>query len=203
RQAVGNLGKVRRVSRTLGAFPPVGAIVLFDGSDTEQFQDAKTTAEGLLEAGPVTKMPLSDFQLHLEFKVPYMPLARDQARGNSGVYVQLRYEVQILDSFGLAPLANGCAALYRQQRPDLNMCFPPLAWQTFDIHFTAPRWNDQGQKTADARITVLHNGVRVHNDRVVATKTGAGKEEGPEHLPLRLQFHGNPVQFRNIWLVVK
>ena len=87
---------------------------------------------------------------------------RDQARGNSGIYIQRRYEVQILDSFGLPPVFNGCGALYRQQSPELNMSFPPLAWQTYDIYFTAARWDPDGNKTSDAQITVMHNGVPIH-----------------------------------------
>jgi hypothetical protein len=117
------------------------------------------------------------------------------------VYIQKRYEVQILDSFGLGTVINGCGALYRQQGPDLNMSFPPLDWQTYDIYFTAPRWDEQGKKTANARITAMHNGVRIHDDREVTAKTGAGMAEGPDKQPLRLQDHGNPVHFRNVWLV--
>lgn len=200
-KAVGQVEKIRRVSATLGATPPAGAMVLFDGSNTDAFEDGKITDEGLLDVGALTRMAVEDFRLHLEFRLPYMPYARDQGRSNSGVYIQRRYEVQILDSFGLEPVFNGCAALYRQQPPDLNMSFPPLAWQTYDIYFTAARWDDEGNKISDARITVYHNGIAVHNDRIVPTKTGAGKKEGPEPLPILFQNHGNPVRFRNIWLV--
>ena len=198
---VGFVTKVRRTSTTLGAPPPREAVVLFDGKDTSQFEGGKFTEEGWLAPGAVTTMPVTDFQMHLEFQVPYMPGARDQARGNSGVYIQQRYEVQILDSFGLLPVVNGCGALYRQHVPDLNMCFPPLAWQTYDIYFTAARWNDEGVKTAAAQITVMHNGVPIHKHRAVPAKTGAGQPEAPDPKPILLQFHGNPVQFRNIWLV--
>ena len=198
---VGHVRKVRRISTTMGVAPPPGAITLFDGHGTEAFQDGKLSPDGWLAAGALTRMPVGDFQMHLEFLIPYMPYARGQARGNSGVYIQRRYEVQILDSFGLPPVFNGCGALYRQQTPDLNMCFPPLTWQTYDIYFTAARWDAEGQKTADARITVFQNGVPIHQDRVIATKTGAGRPEGPNELPILLQDHGNPVQYRNVWIL--
>jgi hypothetical protein len=200
--AVGQVQRIRRVSATLGSPPPPGALVLFDGSSTDAFQNAKLTSEGWLDVGALTRTAVEDFRLHLEFRLPYMPYARSQGRANSGVYIQRRYEVQILDSFGLEPVFNGCAALYRQQIPDLNMSFPPLAWQTYDIFFTAARWDEEGDKLANARITVYHNGVAVHTDREVPTKTGAGKAESPEPGPILLQDHGNPVRFRNVWLSV-
>jgi hypothetical protein len=130
-----------------------------------------------------------------------MPAAQGQARGNSGVYIQRRYEVQILDSFGLAGEPNECGGLYRQQAPDLNMCLPPLTWQTYDIHFQAARWDDAGKKTANAKISVYLNGVAVHAAREIPTKTGAGQPEGPEPRSILLQNHGDPVQFRNVWIV--
>jgi hypothetical protein len=198
---VGRVRKVRRLSSTLGARPPHNAIVLFDGRDLSQFQAGAAVADATLAAGAVTKMDVRDFQLHLEFRTPYMPRARNQARGNSGVYIQQRYEVQILDSFGLVPRFDGCGALYRQQPPALNMSFPPLDWQTYDIYFRAPRWDDQGTKHSPARITVMHNGVAIHQDRDIPAKTGAGEPEGPQPRPIRFQFHGDPVQFRNVWLV--
>ena len=148
---VGRVRKVRRVSTTLGAAPPAGAVVLFDGTSVAKFEQGTMSDEGWLAPGAATKLPVRDFQLHLEFQTPYMPFAREQARGNSGVYIQRRYEVQILDSFGLLPEFNDCGALYRQQGPDLNMTFPPLAWQTYDVYFTAARWDAEGNKTADAQ----------------------------------------------------
>ena len=197
---LGTLLRVRRVSDSLGKSPPADAIVLFDGSDVAEFKAATTTEDGLLIAGSTTNRNVRDFQLHLEFRTPYMPYARGQGRGNSGVYIQQRYEVQILDSFGTEPLFNGCAALYRQQPPDTNMSFPPLTWQTYDIYFTAARFGMNGEKLLPARVTVLHNGITVHNGRELPTKTGAGKPEGADDRPLHLQFHGNPVYFRNVWI---
>jgi hypothetical protein len=199
--ATGRLTKVERASPTIGLPPPPGAVVLFDGAGAEHFTGAKVTADGLLQAGALTKAPVGAFRLHLEFRTPYMPAARGQARGNSGVYIQQRYEVQILDSFGLEGVENECGGLYRQTRPDLNMCLPPLAWQTYDIWFTPPRFAAGGEKLANARITVLHNGVPIHLHREITAKTGGGKPEGPQPLPINLQDHGNPVAFRNIWIV--
>jgi hypothetical protein len=200
----GSLTRVARVSPTLGLLPPSNAIVLFHESNPklDQFVNAKLTKEGYLHSGTMTKLPVQDFRMHVEFRTPYMPFARGQARGNSGVYIQQRYELQILDSFGLKGEFNECGALYRQTPPDLNMCFPPLAWQTYDIHFTAPRFAADGKtKLSNARLTLHHNGVAVHQDRSIRTKTGAGKEEGPQAFPINIQDHGNPVALRNVWLV--
>jgi hypothetical protein len=197
----GYLRKVARHSATLGLAPPPRATVLFDGGSTEHLQGAKVMPDGLLVAGVLTKMPVEAFRLHLEFRTPYMPQAKGQARGNSGVYIQQRYEVQILDSFGLEGIENECGGLYRQTRPEVNMCLPPLAWQTYDIWFTPPQFDDVGTKSANARITVLHNGYLIHHHREITAKTGGGKQEGPEPFPINLQDHGNPVHFRNIWIV--
>jgi len=198
---IAQLTKVYRVSPTLGAPPPPGAIVLFDGSRTNRFVASRVTEDGLLRVGTTLGRTFRDYTLHLEFRLPYMPKARGQARANSGVYLQSRYEVQILDSFGLEGVNNECGALYRQRAPDVNMCFPPLTWQTYDIDFRAPRFDSNGQKIQNARITVRHNGVVVHNDVEVVSKTGHGAPEGPTPLPIKLQDHGAPVVFRNIWLI--
>ncbi len=199
-RVVGTMPKVLRRSCTLGARPPASGVVLFDGSDASAFKNAKTN-QGLLQVGTELVSRYRDYTLHLEFCVPYMPHARGQGRGNSGVYLQSRYEVQILDSFGLEGKNNECGGLYQYVAPDINMAFPPLSWQTYDITFHSPQFDADGNKVQDARLTVLHNGVAVHNCLRVERKTGAGRAESPELLPTKLQDHGNPVQFRNVWLV--
>lgn len=193
--------KIDRISPTLGAKPPTGAIVLFDGTNTDLLGNGRITEDGLLMEGADTRDAYKDFRLHLEFRLPYMPDARGQGRANSGVYLQSRYEVQILDSFGLEGRNNECGGLYRQRPPDVNMCYPPLRWQTYDITFASPKFDAAGNKTAAARITVRHNGEVIHDNVELTNKTGAGRPEGPRPLPTRLQNHGDPVRFRNIWLV--
>jgi hypothetical protein len=199
---IARLAKQSRVSRTMGQQPPAGATVLFDGSSADNFLNGKLTDDHLLRMGTMTKDKVGDFRLHIEFRLPYMPYARGQGRANSGVYIQQRYEVQILDSFGLEGKNNECGGLYTQRPPDVNMGLPPLTWQTYDIWFRQARWSEDGKtKTEPARITVLHNGVFVHWNYALTGKTGGGKPEGPEEFPIALQDHGNPVVFRNIWLV--
>lgn len=198
---VGRLDRVHRQSPTLGAEPPKDALVLFDGSGGDQFDNARLTEDGMLMEGADVRPLVQDFNLHLEFLLPYMPTGRGQGRGNSGLYLQSRYEVQVLDSFAIDPGNNGCGSLYKFRAPDVNMCLPPLVWQTYDIVFTAPRWASDGTKLNRAKITVWLNGVKVHNDVELPDKTGAGKPEEPTLLPIRLQDHGNPVRFRNIWIV--
>jgi len=194
---------VSRVSPALGLKPPSGAVVLFDGKSADAWTGGKVTPEGLLQAGTTTKEKFSDFTLHVEFRTPFKPTARGQSRGNSGVYLLGRYEVQILDSFGLEGKDNECGAIYRQKAPDLNACYPPLAWQTYDIDFQDARFDAAGQKLSGARITIRHNGVLIHKDYELTGPTGGGKRVGehPGPGPIQLQGHGNPVAFRNIWLV--
>lgn len=203
RRQLGVLRRVQRVSPTMGLAPPQGADVLFNGDgNLAQFDEkAKLSVQGNLREGTMTKEPVGDFRLHLEFRLPYMPTATGQARGNSGVYIQQRYEVQVLDSFGLDGVHNECGGLYKTKAPDVNMCLPPLVWQTYDIDFRAARFNAAGQKIADARITVVQNGQTVHNNVAIPNKTGGGKPEGPDPLPILLQDHTNPVEYRNVWIV--
>lgn len=201
-EEVGTLKRVERKSPTLGKQPLSGAVMLFDGQNADEFQNAKLTEDGLLIQGVTSKRRFGDHTLHLEFRLPFMPDARDQGRGNSGCYVQGRYEVQILDSFGLAGKNNECGGIYTIRDPDVNMCYPPLAWQTYDIDFTAARYDASGKKTQNARITVRHNGVVVQPDVELPNGTPGGTMgEGAEKGPLYLQDHGNPVRFRNIWVV--
>ena len=200
-QPLGQLAKVNRASPTLGSLPPVGARVLFNGRGVEHFQNGRMTDDSLLREGVKTKQTYRDYWLHVEFRLPYMPHAKGQARANSGVYLQSRYEVQILDSFGLEGLDHECGGFYKHRKPNVNMCLPPLAWQTYDIEFRAPRFDAEGNKTRHVRISVWHNGVTIHRNVSLTGKTGSGAEEGPNPLPIRLQDHGNPVRFRNIWIV--
>lgn len=197
----GILTRVERTSPTLGLPPAKNAFVLFDG-DAHHLKDVKIE-NGLLQTGAMTDFPVGSFRLHLEFRTPFTPEARDQGRGNSGVYIQRRYEVQILDSFGLEGKFNECGSLYRQTPPDFNMAYPPMTWQTYDIEFTAARFDPCHQKICPARITLFHNGVGVHYQREISSKTGAGQPEGPEALPILFQNHRDKVEFRNIWIELR
>lgn len=202
------LDKTVRVSPTLGAKPPAGALVLFDGTNLDAWAKGKMDDRKLLAAqsGPTTKGAWSAFTLHLELLQPFKPDARSQARGNSGVYLQQRYEVQVLDSFGTynpPPLHGEVAGdLYRTVDAKLNASLPPLVWQTYDIDFVAPTF-EGGKRVKKGRLTVKVNGITVQDDIEIPNKTGAGKPEGPDPLPLYLQDHGNPVFYRNVWLVDK
>jgi len=196
---------------TEGKKPPQGAVVLLpfeEGKETNLDAWAnkkwKLLPDGSIQAGggdTRTVKFFGDFELHAEFMIPYEPGAAGQGRGNSGVYLQDRYEIQVLDSFGLVPKAGDCGAIYTQTAPKAEACLPPLRWQTYDITFRAPRLDEAGKVTKDAVITVVHNGVKVH-DNASAKPTGAAKSMPPvKEAPLRLQDHGHPVRFRNIWLV--
>lgn len=198
---VGELKKIVRKSPTLGKKPPEGAVVLFDGTSAENFINGRMTEDGLLMQGCMSKQRFGSAIVHVEFMTPYMPYARGQGRGNSGVYLQGRYEVQVLDSFGLEGAINECGAIYGVKAPDINMCFPPLTWQTYDIEFHAAKFDENGKKIRNARMTVWHNGVLIHKDVEVPGPTRAARfPETPEPGPLYLQDHGSPVRYRNIWV---
>lgn len=197
------LERVDRKSPTLGAAPPEGAVVLFSEKENG-FPGAKVSPDGLLMEGATSAAKFGDCTIHLEFRLPYMPTARGQGRGNSGLYMQGRYEVQMLDSFGLEGKDNECGGLYKIAAPKLNMCLPPLVWQTYDIDLTGAKFDDEGKKTANARITVKLNGVTIHdNQELPGTTGGAQLKESREPGPFHLQNHGNPVRYRNIWVVRK
>lgn len=213
--------RIERLSPTLGAEPPQGAIVLFDGTNLDQWKMANANAAGQIPwkmidgamevyAGSspgyggsiVTKRQFGDIKLHVEFKTPFMPKARGQTRGNSGVYIYHRYELQILDSYGLEGKYNDCGAVYKQKPPLVNMCAPPGQWQTYDITFHGPRLDDRGKKISNARLTVQHNAVIIHDDLEMPTPTGAARSKKEiEAGGIYLQDHKNPVQYRNIWLI--
>lgn len=199
---MGDLPRVERKSPTLGKKPPQGATVLFDGAGADGFEGGRMTEDGLLMQGCTSKARFQSFDLHLEFQLSFMPEARGQARSNSGIYMQGRYETQVLDSFGLEGKHNECGGIYSVRDPDLNMCLPPLSWQTYDVSFTAAAFDDDGKKTRNARMTVLLNGVKVHDDVEVDHATTASPlQEGPDPGPIYLQDHGNPVRYRNIWVL--
>jgi hypothetical protein len=196
--------------------PPKGAIVLFDGKSVDGWlkRDGKSKCEwklvdgGAMEGvkghGDIISKEKFDghFKLHVEFRVPYEPKNTGQGRGNSGVYLQGRYEVQILDSYGLDSKDNDCAAIYEVAAPKVNACKAPTVWQSYDIEFTAPKF-ENSKKTEPVHMTVHHNGVKVHDDVKVTvdnTRAGAGGDASQPG-PILLQDHGHPVQFRNIWLV--
>ena len=191
------LKRTERKSPTLGAQPPVGALVLFDGSSAEHFDGGRLTKDKHLMAGSSTNKTMKNYSLHLEFRTPFKPDARGQGRGNSGVYVQGIYECQVLDSFGLEGKNNECGGIYSIREPAVNMCYPPLSWQTYDIDFTSGTVKDG--KKINPRMTVRHNGVLIHDDVELPKTTRGGKKEGF----LYLQGHGNPVVYRNIWMMEK
>ena len=198
--------------------PPSDAIVLFDGKGLSEW----TSGDGRPAAWPVsdgamtcrsgtgdiyTKRKFASAQIHVEFATPSMPDAKSQARGNSGVYLQGRYEVQVLDSFHNPTYPNGsCAALYGQSAPLVNACRPPEQWQSYDIIFHAPACGADGKVTAPGTLTLLHNGVLVQ-DHVEIKGVSGGAQKGSicEPGPLRLQDHFHPdvkqtfMRFRNIW----
>jgi hypothetical protein len=197
--------KVKRESPTMGAKPPQGALVLFGGKeDAAKWEKGRATDDGLLVQGTQTKQKFGGGTLHIEFRLPYEPKGRGQDRGNSGCYLQGRYEVQILDSFGLEGKNNEAGGIYTISSPSVNMCFPPLAWQTYDIDFTPAAFDADGKKTKNARITVRHNGVLVQqNVEVPNPTTAAPNKEDATPGPIYLQDHGHPVRFRNVWFVEK
>ncbi|MBP63997.1 MAG: hypothetical protein CMJ62_20935 [Planctomycetaceae bacterium] len=207
------LTKVHRKSPTLHAQPPRNAVVLFDGSNVKEWQKGRLVDGTLLAEGTTSRRNFGSLQIHLEFRCPFMPTGRGMQRGNSGLYVKREWEVQIIDSFGwhhenrkferLSKFGR-CAGIHEMVGPRINMAFPPLAWQTYDIDFSMASFDSRGKKTAPAMMTVRHNGVLVHDQFVLpAVSPGAdpATSEEKDTGPIFLQDHGNPVRFRNIWIV--
>jgi len=194
---------------------PDGAIVLFDGSDFSQWINCDggevrwKIVDGLMVVvpdsswgceriqGTMTRQHFRDFQLHLEFKLP------DNENTNSGVYIQRRYEIQINNSYQVELEPGMGGSLYRQKIPDVIVGKPKGEWESYDIVFRSARFdgNNPAKKIENARITVIHNGIVIHNNVIIKTKTGVGDPEGPEPGPIMLQDHMALVQFRNIWII--
>lgn len=203
--------KTVRQSPTLGTAPPAGSIVLFDGTEETfkkrwnegaRIEEIEGSDRFLLKEGATSKDLFQSYQLHLEFLLPFMPNARGQGRGNSGVYHQGRYETQVLDSFGLKGADNECGGLYQIKAPDVNACFPPLSWQTYDVEITSAKYDEAGKKIANARITAKLNGILIHDDLELPSNTaGNPYPETAAPGPIYLQNHRDPVRFRNIWVL--
>lgn len=201
------------ITDTLGASVPKEAVVLFDGISLDNWTKMDDSAAGWLvadesiqvvagEGDICTKQLFQDHYLHLEFKLSDMPEATGQAKANSGVFLQGRYEIQVLDSSGWdIPGLGDCGGIYNQYAPLANACRPALEWQAYDVIFRAPRCEGKVVKE-NARVTVLHNGVVIQNNVELPGVTGAPTNTDvqlPGHL--RLQDHGNIIWYRNIWAV--
>ncbi len=194
---------------------PSDAIVLFDGNDLSHWRSGDGPAAWKVEDGALitaagkgvlsSRDEFGDCQIHVEWSAPTPPKGRDQGRGNSGVIIMGRYEVQVLDCFENQTYPDGqTAAIYGQYPPLVNACLPPGQWQTYDIIFTSPRFKPDGSLESPAYETVLHNGVLVHNHTAVIgamvyRDLAKYTPHGPKG-PLVLQDHGNPVRYRNIWV---
>ena len=195
---------------------PSDAVVLFDGADTDAWQHAdgrdaewivKDDGSMQVKAGTgdiLSREHFGDCQLHLEFATPE-PVGESQGRGNSGVFFFGVYEIQILDSYENQTYADGqCAAIYGQYPPDVNASRGPGQWQTYDMVFEAPRFDESGNLESPAFVTVIHNGVVVHDHRQILGMTAhralpSYSPHGAEG-PIKLQDHGNAMRFRNIWV---
>jgi len=192
---------------------PADAIVLFDGTDLSNWAKrgsgepaAWKVENGYMEVVPgtgdiVSKELFQDYQLHIEFWLPLMADSRGQGRSNSGVYMQGRYEIQVLDSYELDSRDDDCGGIYKLAKPMINACRPPENWQTYDAYFVAPKFNENGVKTRNARLSVLFNNVWIHHDLEIPGPTGGEIDHNfSEPGPIMLQDHGNLVRFRNVWI---
>ncbi len=189
-----------------GAEKPKDALVLFEGTDTSKWDSNDwPIKEGAMVSDKhdlTTKDKFKDYQLHLEFNEPKLgPEFKGQDRGNSGVYQQGRYELQVLDSFNNETYPDGsCAAVYGVKAPSKNAAKPPGEWQTYDITFHAAKYKD-GKKVENAHISVYWNGELVQDNTDIPHSTGGGNKEEDTPGPIRLQYHHHSVQFKNIWIV--
>jgi hypothetical protein len=191
---------------------PADAIVLFDGKDLSGWNgglDGKPgwkVDDGYMEVVPgtgdiYTKQSFGDCQLHIEFWLPLMADAKGQGRANSGVFLQALYEIQVLDSYGLKSGTGDCGAIYSIYPPMVNACRPPKQWQSYDVFFHAPKFDDKGNKISNARMSVLQNGVWIHEYAEVMNPTASpiGHDEKLPG-PIVLQDHGCLVRYRNVWV---
>jgi hypothetical protein len=196
--------------------PPSDAIVLFDGKNLEEWSSMENNAAAewkvadncmtvVKEKGNIkTKRKFGDIQLHIEWRTPAVVKGEGQGRGNSGIFFQEKYEVQVLDNYENKTYSNGQAAsIYKQSMPLVNACKKPGEWQTYDIIFTAPKFNKDGIKVSAAFLTVIHNGVLVQNHVEVKGSTeyiGQPKNLAHGKASIVLQDHSNPVSYRNVWV---
>lgn len=204
-----------KVTPGTGTSAPSDAIVLFDGKNLNSWESDKggaapfTLKDGAMTVAPKkggikTKEAFEDFQLHIEWRAPSVVKGEGQGRGNSGIFLQSYYELQVLDSYESKTYSNGQAgSLYKQTIPLVNACKKPGEWQTYDVIWTAPRFNEDGSVKSPARITVLHNNILIQNNTELKGKTEyIGQPKYVKHgaMPLALQDHGDLVSYRNIWI---
>jgi hypothetical protein len=195
--------------------PPSDAIILFDGKHLNSWADTKgnpakwTVSDGAMTvakgSGDIkTKQTFGDIQLHIEWRTPAKVEGEGQGRGNSGIFLDEKYELQVLDSYNNRTYSNGQAgSIYKQTMPMVNASKPPGEWQTYDVVYLAPKFNENGTLKTPGRITVFHNGVLIHhNTEIKGTTEYIGKPKIIAHDKgsVRLQDHGNPTSFRNIWV---
>jgi hypothetical protein len=207
---------VGSTKEALPGSPPDKAVVLFSGKKDDMEKNwvrsgGNDPANWKIEDGAMvsqggdiaTREKFENFMLHIEFRVPLMPEAHGQERGNSGIFLQGLYEIQVLDSLGIDPPGRGdCGAIYNQKAPLVNACKPPKEWQSYDMIYRAPRFGAAGDEVELPRVTIFQNGQLIHNNDAILRPTSGGPADVFQSPgPLRLQFHGNTVAYRNIWIV--